>query len=183
MKELQKCLNPPQLRKTLQNLPRTLFDTYGLMLNRIPGKHYEVAFRMFCWLLFSERSLSIEELAELAAMNINENIPIVEQFWDPTDCLRIRPGFLTTVEEQGNDEGSKKPRALVRVAHISIREYLLSHDISESDVSKYQKLETKAESTIVECCLRYMLLLDKPISTAARRFPLADYALNYWLSH
>lgn len=183
MEELQKCHNPPQLRKTLQSLPKTLYDTYAIMLSRIPDEHYEVALRMIYSVLFSERPLSIEELAELAALNINEDTPVVDSFWDSTDCLRICPGFLTTIEGGGDDEGRKKPKILVRVAHISIREYLLSHHIGQSNVSRYKISRDNANSTLAKCCLLYILLLDKPFSTAAQRFPLADYALKYWLVH
>ncbi|KAF3385972.1 Ankyrin repeat and KH domain-containing protein 1 [Talaromyces pinophilus] len=181
---LVKCIRPPQLRKALNSLPETLYDTYAEMLAKIHDENYEVALRMFHWLLFSNRPLSIEELAELAAMDFGDDCPTIQRFWDPAEILKICPGFLTTIEEFSNDQKSGETRTFIRIAHISIREYLMSSEIGKSRVSRYQITTDSAHADITESCLQYMQLIDQPFATVSHEdFPLASYTMGQWLVH
>lgn len=182
LKALEKCLRPSQLRRALESLPETLNETYAQMLGRISEENYELAMRIFHWLLFSARPLRIEELAELAAVDFNGDPIIIERFWEPDEILKICPGLLTTLEEH-NESDESEPKILVRLAHISVREYLLSHDIRKGQAARYQVEETAAHISITECCLLYMRLFDKPLPDAEKEFPLAIYAAEYWLYH
>lgn len=183
MKPILNCFNPSQLRKTLNGLPKTLYDTYAVMLGKFEEEHYELALRMFHWVLFAERPLSIENLAELVAMDLSEDAPKIESLWDTAECSMICPGFFTTVEEQVDDKNDERPKILVRVAHTSIREYLLSRDLENSNVFKYLITNSKAQSEIAKCCLHYMLLLEQRLQTAVQNSSLADYTVKYWLRH
>jgi ankyrin repeat protein len=182
LKALEKCLRPSQLRRALESLPETLNDTYAQMLSRISEGNYETAVRIFHWLIFSRRPLHIEELAELAAVDFDGESPVVERFWEPDEILKICPGLITTVEEHNEIDGNE-PRILVRLAHISVREYLLSHDIRRGQAARYQIEEVVAHTSIAECSLLYMRLFDMPPSDAEKEFPLAIYTAENWLYH
>lgn len=184
MEVLAKCIRPPQLRKALDSLPETLYDTYAEMLDKIYDENYEVALRMFHWLLFSNGPRSIEELAELAAMEFGDDCPTMQRFYEPTEVLKICPGFLTAIEEFSNDEKKGETKTLVRIAHVSIREYLMSSEIGKSRVSRYQITADRARAEIIKTCLRYMQLIDQPFKTVSRDdFPLAPYAMEQWINH
>ncbi|EEA19856.1 hypothetical protein TMatcc_009997 [Talaromyces marneffei ATCC 18224] len=184
LEALVKCIRPPQLRKALNSLPETLYDTYAEMLDKIHEENYEVALRMFHWLLFSNKPLSIEELAELAVMDFGDECPTIQRFWDPSEILDICPGFLTTIEEFSGDKKNGQTKTLIRIAHISIREYLMSSEIGKSRVSKYQVTKGRAHADITESCLRYMQLIDQPLATVSHEdFPLSSYTMGQWLLH
>lgn len=154
------------------------------MLDKICEDNYEVALRMFHWLLFSNGPRSIEELAELAAMEFGDDCPTMQRFYEPTEILKICPGFLTTVEEFSNDEKSGETKTLVRIAHVSIREYLMSSEIGKSRVSRYQITAERARAEIIKGCLQYMQLIDQPFNNVSRDdFPLASYAMEQWIHH
>lgn len=182
LKALEKCFRPSQLRRALESLPETLNETYAQMLGRISEENYQLAMRIFHWLLFSARPLRIEELAELAAVDFDGDPLVIERFWEPDEILKICPGLLTTMEEH-NESDESEPKILVRLAHISVREYLLSHDIRKGQAARYHIEETAAHISITECCLLYMRLFDKPLPAAEKEFPLAVYASEYWLYH
>jgi ankyrin repeat protein len=182
LKALEECLSPPQLRRALESLPETLYDTYAQMLSRISEENYEIAVRIFHWLIFSFRPLRVEQLAELAAVDFDGDPPVVERFWDPGEILRICPGLITTVEEH-YENGDNEPRILVRLTHISVREYLLSNDIRTSQAAGYQIKEAAAHTSIAECCLLYMQLFEMPPPDAEKEYPLAIYTAENWLYH
>ncbi|EED14280.1 ankyrin repeat and socs box protein, putative [Talaromyces stipitatus ATCC 10500] len=180
---LVRCRNPRELRQALETMPKGLNDTYAQILSRISDDDYDVALRILSWLLFSVRPLSIEELAELAALDLNaESFNDIERLWDPAEVLNICPNLLTTIEEYDDEHGGE-PRILVRLAHISIREYLLSTDILSGHAARYQIKEPYAHGLITDCCLMYMRLIKDAVSVAAESLPLAIYAVEYWLLH
>ncbi|KAL1962468.1 hypothetical protein VTN77DRAFT_9669 [Rasamsonia byssochlamydoides] len=182
LKALEKCIRPSQLRKALESLPETLNETYAQMLGRISEENYEIALRIFQWLLFSARPLYIEELAELAAVDFGNDPPVIERLFDPDEILKICPGLITTIEEHSDwDKGESK--IVVRLTHISVREYLLSHEIQKGQAAKYRIEETAAHTSITETCLLYMRLIDKPLPDANEEFPLALYTAENWLYH
>ncbi|QGA21503.1 hypothetical protein EYB26_009214 [Talaromyces marneffei] len=180
---LVNCRKPQELRQALTTMPKGLNDTYAQILSRISDNDYEVAIRILHWLLFSARPLYIEELAELAAMDMNaEPFEEIECLWDPADVLNICPNLLTTIEEHPEDS-EKEPRLLVRLAHISIREYLLSSEIVKGSAARYHIEKPSAHASITDCCLMYLRLVKDTIPEAAENLPLAIYAAKNWLFH
>jgi ankyrin repeat protein len=182
LEALEKCRRPSQLQRALESLPETLNDTYAQTLSRISEEDYEIAVRIFHWLLFSIRPLRIEELAELAAPDFDRDPPVMERFWEPDEILKICPSLLTTLEEH-NESNENEPRILVRLAHISVREYLLSHDIRRGQAARYHIEEGAAHTSIAEYSLLYLRLFDMPLSDREKEFTLAIYTAENWLYH
>ncbi|KAH8689939.1 ankyrin repeat-containing domain protein [Talaromyces proteolyticus] len=183
LKELRRCRGPPDLRRKLATMPKDLNETYAQMLSHISDDDYVVAMRMLYWLLFSTRPLHIEELAELVAMDFNiEPFDKIEHIWDPNEVLDICPGLMTTIEERspGTEE---EPRIVVRLAHISIQEYLLSNDILNGQVVRFHIEKSAAHASITECCLMYMRLIRGNFRDVVDSLPLAVYAADNWLYH
>lgn len=179
---LNNCRKPQELQQVLKAMPKGLNDTYAKILSQISDDDYEVAMRILHWLLFAG-PLYIEELAELAAMDMNaEPFEDIDRLWDPFDVLNICPNLLTTAEENAKDSG-KEPRLLVRLAHISIREYLLSTEILNGPAARFHIEEPTAHASITECCVRYLRLVRDTIAKDAERLPLCIYAARNWLSH
>lgn len=163
-------------------MPKGLNDTYAKILSQISDDDYEVAMRILHWLLFAG-PLYIEGLAELAAMDMSaEPFEDIDRLWDPFDVLNICPNLLTTAEENTEDS-EKEPRLLVRLAHISIREYLLSTEILNGQAARFHIEKSTAHASITECCLRYLRLVRDTIPKDAERLPLCIYAARNWLYH
>ncbi|RAO72488.1 uncharacterized protein BHQ10_008500 [Talaromyces amestolkiae] len=181
---LVRCRNPPGLRQALETMPKGLNNTYAQILSRISDDDFEFAIRILSWLLFSLRPLSIEELAELVALDLKaESFHDIERYWETAEVLNICPNLLTTIEEYDHENGSE-PRVLVRLAHISIREYLLSSDILTGNAAMFGIREPNAHALITNCCLMYMpLIKDDAVSAAGESLPLAIYAVENWLYH
>lgn len=214
--ELWRCLNLPMLRRALESLPKTLDDTYARILNEIDDINSGYAMTILQWLVYSARPLLIEELAEVVAVDLQSRprFDIDRRFPEPRDVAAICGSLVTIVEElipvgdsgmnsymdyDPSDEfeqlehmvpGSPdngESKILVRLAHLSVREYLTSERILAGPglAPRYSIREIPANLSIAMTCLAYLLYLDMPDLTypSSKAFPLAGYAARYWIRH
>jgi len=78
-------------------------------------------------------------------------------------------------------------RDVLRFAHFSVREYLLSTRISKGMSPGFQIFESVAHQLVTKICLVYLLSFDGPTSLQKvellENFPLLDYAALFWHEH
>ena len=85
------------LRKSLTALPQTLDQTYERILSSISEEHSGYAMRILRWLTFSARPLSVEEVAEVVAIDVARDPAFDrdEVLEDPLEalniCSKVRP--------------------------------------------------------------------------------------------
>jgi len=181
---LQKCLNLSALRKTLGSLPKTLDETYERILLNIPDEYSDYAIRILHWLTHSLRPLSLDELSEIVAVNLQG-----EPWFDPDavfpeqDDLLAVCSNLVTLESPGDRE-VKSP--VVRLAHFSVQEYLISERMKHLPARKYAVTYLAANETIAATCVAYLLQFDEqeilsPDLLEAR--PIVKYAAIFWTQH
>ena len=195
------------LRKALASLPKTLDGTYARILSNIDDEHCENAFRILQWLAYSARPLQIEELAEVITIDVEDSprFDSERRFPEPRDILTICSSLVTTTttkasydEIEGSDGEIEDPDdgiwdpydemtgKEVRLAHFSVKEYLVSERIQAGSASRYSIREIHANVSIAETCLAYLLQFDRPNSLTLRTFeeyPLAKYAAKHWTQH
>ena len=127
------------LRKTLKSLPKTLDDTYARILVSINEAYSQDAFRILQWLVYSARPLLLEEVAEIVAINTEEaQFNPEDRLSDPRDLLTICSSLVTTVSvtTEGNYGASNEATEL-RLAHFSVKEYLISDRIRNGLAFQY----------------------------------------------
>ena len=64
---------PSSIRKSLDELPVTLDDTYERILQNIPKQKWQHAHRLFQCVVAARRPLRVEELAEIFAIGFGPN--------------------------------------------------------------------------------------------------------------
>ena len=167
-------MNLSGLRKALASLPKTLDDTYTRILCNIDEGHYQYALKILQWLTYSARPLELEELAEVIAIDIEEcpRFDPANKLPEPRVILKICSSLvsLETYEnmddenenvEDGNesvDDGYES--VVVRLAHFSVKEYLVSERILQGNARRYSIREINANIVIQNDCLAYLLELD-----------------------
>src|SRR5689334_8417854 len=94
---LGKCLTVPMLRKALQSLPSTLDETYARILRNIDDAWSPSVARILEWLVFSATPLHLAEVAELVAIDINEDPPFdpSRRLPEPKDILTMCSSLIT----------------------------------------------------------------------------------------
>ena len=180
---LRRCF-PTSIRHALGEIPETLDGTYEQTLRTIDKQKRDYANRLFQCLVVSKRPLCVEELTEFFAIQPNVGtvtIPTFETGWRPEDPEEFVLSACSTLVAVVNVDGQK----IVQFSHFSVREYLISHRIANSEhVSRFHILPRMAHALVAKACLGVLLQLDDRVDRYnIRNSPLASYAAEYWVEH
>ena len=173
----------------MDELPKTLDETYERSLRGINDANWESAHRIFQFVSVSSRPLHVNELADLLAFDFEAGpIPKFQEdcrLGDPVDAvLSTCSTLLAIVDDKGsNDKGSP----IIQFSHFSVKELLTSTRLSEAtDIisRRYHVSMTPAHTLAARACLGILLHLDKDITRdQLKDFPLAEYAAKHWVDH
>ena len=192
---LRECLKPRLVRKKLKELPKILHETYDRILLNVPQDHCGDVHRALQWLVFSRRPMTLAELAEAVAVNVDDECFNVEdRFPSPADLLRLCAS-LVTLQGAGVGEVGKATEDGLRevgLAHYSVAEYLISDHIHNSEAKYFATTHQEAHEYMTRSSLLYLESFDRPGSfdksvpfyePAYDDFPFLHYAANKWLEH
>ncbi|PSN64889.1 HET-domain-containing protein [Corynespora cassiicola Philippines] len=182
---LGKCCNRAMLHRSLATLPQTLDQTYDRILTAISEEYTEYAMRILQWLTFSARPLSVEEIAEVVAIDVARDPAFDrdEVLEDPLEALNICSS-LVTITTNGADGRSRPAQQIVALAHYSVQEYLVSDRIRQGSAKQYSMQEAECQSAITRGSLKYLMQLPQLSERETfRTFALARYSAEFWSSH
>ena len=182
---LQRCF-PPNLHQFLNELPKTLDDTYDRLLKRIDEVQRDDAHRLLQCLTVAARSLRVGEIAELLAFDCRTSssggVPKLENWrWDDYEeaVLSTCSGLIAIV--RGGDS------RVIQFSHFSVKQYLTSPRLARSpcvDLSRFHIDLEAAHTIMAQACLATLLRLDKQDEKSeVKRSPLIKYAAQYWVEH
>jgi hypothetical protein len=174
---------PASIQGALNELPKTLDETYRQALLSIDKENREYAQRLFQCLTVSIRPLRVVELAEVLAIRFEaDGHPEYNADWRLRNAeeavLSVGSSLISVV----NVDGSK----VVQFSHFSVKEFLTSDRLSTfgNDLSNYQILPCPAHTILAKACLSILLKLDDRIDkTTIENLPLAPYAARHWVDH
>ncbi|KAF7986925.1 hypothetical protein HWV62_12719 [Athelia sp. TMB] len=174
--DLQHCLNLREVREQLDALPRDLEGTYERILTK--SRRHRDLLQILHWLAFSARDLSVEEISEVVSVHLDATGgPVFDsdlRYGDPKIALIVCSGLV--IETNG----------IVKLAHFSVKEYLVSDRIGTSPAAGFRISEKISHSVIAKTCLAYLLSFDKLESLTSENidtFPLSAYAAEHWIDH
>ena len=94
--------------------------------------------------------------------------------------------FDNGVEDWSFGNRVKDSMTFVRLAHFSVKEYLVSERIQNGVAARYSTREIESHGVLAGDCIAYLLQFDKldplPLETL-EIFPLARYAAQNWTDH
>ena len=110
---------------------------------------------------------------------------------DNEDADKYNHSWSDTVTRGTNNEPRQKTeryrKAKIRLAHFSVKEYLVSDRIQHSPSFAYSLKEEVSNELIAADCLVYLLHLIEPDNRRSEltivEYPLARYAARYWIDH
>ena len=184
MEVLRHCL-PPSVRRTLDELPESLDETYERVLKEIKKPNRDHALRVLQCLVVAVRPLRVEELAEVLAVNFDdeEGMPKLNPHWrwdDQEQALLTSCSSLIAIVET---DGSR----IVQFSHFSVKEYLTSDRLATSsgDVLRYHINLDLAHTILGQACLSVLLRSDDRVKENGvnQASPLAGYAARHWVAH
>ena len=167
----------------MDELPKTLDETYERALQDIHDQNWEYAHRLFQCVSAASRPLRVEELAEFLAFDFStEPIPTFVADWRSEDPVHVVlstcPSLLSVVGGTGS--------SVIQFAHFSVKEYLTSERLTEANnmISRFHVSMALGHTIVAQACLGVLLHLDGNITRDhVKEFPLAEYAAKHWVDH
>jgi hypothetical protein len=194
---LECCYDPQSLCSTLDNLPDTLDETYARILESIPQNNKQDATTILRLLTWSERPLRLEEVVDAIAVqpDARPSFDPKNRMPEPRDILRICSSLVMLVQRplvghvdgltdvDGDENGGERIVKELRLAHFSVKEYLISGRIAPSFSSSLA--DRTARASIATLCLAYLTDLDHtlPLDELRAQFSFSQYCAEYWMVH
>ena len=169
------------LKKVLLTLPKTLDETYDRILQGIESAgQLQDAIKALRWLCFSDVPLRLSEIVEVLAIENGDSGGFCpdERLPDPADIIKICSSLIKCSKVDGEEDSAIQ----VRLAHFSVKEYLLSDRCRLA----FDFQAPTCRMTIAEDCLHYLLYLyeKSPLTQdLVDQHPLSRYAAEYWWQH
>ena len=183
---LRRCF-PPSIRKTLNELPATLDETYERTLEGIPKEKRHHAHRLFQCLVAAIRPLRVEELAEIFAIDFDLDTvtsPYLMDAWRPENPEEAILSTCSTLISVIDDDNDSK---VVQFSHFSVKEFLISDRLRTSKVVNIRNDHISLDAAhmlLARACLTVLLHLDeKTDKKRLATFRLAFYAAQHWFKH
>src|SRR6266849_11082820 len=179
LETLRHCL-APRVRHMLEELPKTLDETYERILRDIHEANRDHAHRLLQCLTVATRPLRVAELAEVLAVDFGtaylggtSELNMDLRWEDQQEAVLSTCSSLISVLD---DKGSQ----VVQISHFSVKEFLTSPRIAESNagVSRFHILLEPSHTIVAKACLVVLLRLGEPVDedNVKDKFPLARYA-------
>ena len=162
------------------------------------------------WLTFSARPLRLKELVETFAIDPNKTprFDPERRLDEPRDILTLCSSLITLADRgdddpHGESNSGERERsanslhshsdsvaessdAYVRLAHFSVKEYLVSDRIQHGAAPHYSIQEIDSHDVLARDCVAYLLKFDEPgslTSETMKTSPLGKYAAEFWVTH
>lgn len=177
------CRTVRDIKRSLNQLPAGLNETYGRVLAGIAPSDVPLVQKILAWLSFAVTPLTLLQLWEaLAIEKDSDRIDDECRLRSPQDILDLGHS-LVTVTSNG----------YVMLAHLSVRDYLLSEEIKQdAETSRFFLQPEKRQLEIAQDCLTYLYFTELSCGPSAseedyltrlKRLPLLGYAGRYWFYH
>ena len=173
------------MRRTLNELPESLDETYERILKEIKKPNRDHARRLLSCLVVAVRPLYVEELAEVLAVDFDdaEGIPRLNPNWrwdDEEQALLTTCSSLISIVKYGASR-------VVQFSHFSVKEFLTSTRLATSigEVLRYHIALEPAHKIFAEACLSTLLRSNYRFKRngVENSSPLTGYAIRHWTSH
>ena len=182
MEVLRLCF-PANLRHALEELPKSLDETYKRILNEINNANRVHAYRLLQCLAVALRPLRVEELAEVLAFDLTAGgMPKLNADWRWEDQEEAVLSACSSLVSVIVDDGSR----VVQFSHFSVKEFLTSDRLAscQEEVSKFHIPVEPSHAILAQACLGVLLCLDdRTHEDSVEKIPLYRYAAEYWVAH
>ena len=176
------------LRKSLATLPQTLDQTYDRVFAAISEQDRVYAMRILQWLTFSARPLSVEEVAEVVAIDDTRETVFNrdEVLIDPLEALEICSSLVVVTDDYRVErQGQVRPGLrIVALAHYSVQEYLVSDRIKQGPAKDFSMQSLGCHKAMTKGTLGYLYQFQQPIAEGTfNLYALVRYSAEFWSHH
>jgi ankyrin repeat protein len=179
---LRRCF-PANLRRTLEELPTSLDETYKRILNEINNVNQLHAYQLLQCLTVALRPLRVEELVEILAFDLNMGgLPKLNADWRWEDQEEAVLSACSSLVSIIIDNGAR----VVQFSHFSVKEFLTSDRLKSctDEASRFYIPIEPSHAILAQACLGAIFRLDdRTHKGGVKSIPLYNYAVAYWVGH
>ncbi|KAL3468771.1 hypothetical protein BJX99DRAFT_269126 [Aspergillus californicus] len=194
-----KGLNLKTIKSKILESPRELDRLYRDLLENIEGGEVPEAGKLFQWICFTARPLSLDELRTAMTVHLSGTRGSLEEYEDENNpncianerqmkkrMIHLSRGLLDIAMSK-----SVEGKALVGFYHETIKEFMIREGLQYLNSRQKSSLclaET-AHFHLANACLQYLSTREICIAFSGRQrgssteFHFLDYAAAYWLFH
>ena len=173
------------VKLALKSLPAGLDETYGRILAGVLPSDVDLIQKTLAWLVAIKEPLKLGQLWDALAIEWGkDSIDEENRLRRPQDIVSVGNSLFTVSPDMGR---------YVILAHLSVRDYLLSDAIEKAPETAIFAMQLgKAHSQVAKSCLTYLLFaeiaggpaIEKDNYTSRlKKLPLLKYATKYWFYH
>ncbi|KAL7809038.1 ankyrin repeat-containing domain protein [Trichoderma gracile] len=181
LEALQKFSSSDKVLEALHDLPRGLDATYDRLLQSLDMTFQSNIISCLKWLAFSNEVLKLEQLAEIFMLHPERgpSLDNSERLFKPKVVLNYLSSLI--VLQEVKDE--YRTYTNIRLAHFSVKEYLLSSRILNGPGKDFAFTEEDAHLHIAHSCLAYHLQRSAMAEKETKHLELKYYAATEWPWH
>ncbi|CUS10699.1 unnamed protein product [Tuber aestivum] len=181
---LRECITPKAVRAALKELPKNLDSVYLRILDSIHETQREYIQRAMHWLAFSAKPLTLGQLAEAVVIeyDVNKYGEDPETLFEIQSLMSICPSLIS-FEDARDDQSSPQETRLLRLAHFSVKEYLISDRAAQGPSAYYHISADKANLLMSHACLSRILRHGAHVAISSDEIqvtPFLRHSARYW---
>jgi len=188
--------------QALKDMPQNLHGLYDLLLEECrhdrSEAQYQAMKKLFAWLAFSKRSLSLGEASSLCQLALSDDTFDIEveiigrssRILELTQARQLEEDAKDDDKDEDEDD-EVKDDGIPELGYgdpplsfqdRSLRQYFKSVSVEDDGVTEFRTPATAAHLTILQMCVEVMMkAAQEPF--AAVSSGLTNYSINYWYEH
>ena len=188
--------------QALKGMPQNLHGLYDLLLEECrhdrSEAQYQAMKKLFAWLAFSKRSLSLGEASSLCQLALSDDTFDIEVEIIGRSSRILELTQARQLEEDAKDEDKDEDEddeveddgipelgygdPPLSFQDRSLRQYFKSVSVEDDGVTEFRTPATAAHLTILHMCVDVMMkAAQEPLEAVSSG--LTCYAINYWYEH
>lgn len=191
-----------KILRLIEDIPQDLHALYERLFKEMSGREMEQSLKLFRWVGFSERMISLRELQHAWVLAPDMKGRSIEEYSTSEDFLHDLDDLINSVKYYSKGligfeaahklDGDQAWGERVRLIHASVMDYLCERGLEflegEIGISSTGHPEGTAHYYVSRCCLRYMFMRGTREDFDTRqesssRFPLDHYVQSAILYH
>ncbi|CAN9079880.1 unnamed protein product [Alternaria alternata] len=188
--------------QALENLPPNLHGLYRLLLDECrqnrSNEQYQAMKKLFAWLAFSKRLLSVTEASGLIRLTLPDDTFDIEEeiigrssrILELTQARQLEEDAKDDENDDDENDESKDDGILVIdyedsplcFQDRSLRQYFKSVSVEDDGTTEFRTPAAAAHLTILQMCVDIMITAAQEPRSSTRS-GLTLYAINYWYEH
>ncbi|KAL8993043.1 MAG: hypothetical protein Q9169_006643, partial [Polycauliona sp. 2 TL-2023] len=172
---LRDCYTLDMLTNTLDSLPATMNDQYARILGDICPSDRKLAIKVFQWVMHSETLITLDEMVDILATDATTNPPfhVNRRLIKREDILQICAHLVDAPASRPPHQRLAKPT--LQWAHLSVKEYLTSDRILETEVADFAPRPLDAHANTAQDCLAYFMNVNETSGHMAKLISRENY--------